>query len=106
MDQLTHNLERLRRSVDTRVQQLLIKRKVAATFPLPDSVSTQSALPPQPGIEPSITPLGANARQTRGVVQRLGSATSSDTTPPKTLRQVPAVSEQSFFRRVLSWLGF
>ncbi len=106
MDHLAENLERLRRSVDARVEQLLIKRNVGTTSPLPDLVSGQSELALQSGVEPSITPLGVDACPTREAAQRFGAAPHSETTRPRTPNHGPAVSEQSFLRRIHSLLGF
>lgn len=102
MDQLTLNLERLRRNVDSRVERLLIDRGHVTGTSIPEKAFETVALPLHGGEEPLVISPGAtNHSMWPGNEPLLGREPQHEKPV-----QVPAVIEQGFFRRVLSRFGF
>lgn len=106
MDQLTHNLERIRRSVDSRMERLLIDRGLRSNTPISETAFGTVALPLHRGEEPLVISSGAVGRpmwERKEPVDPYFSATEQGLNLPA---QAPTVMERSFFRRVLTRLGF
>jgi len=104
VDQLTDNLNRLRQTVDVRVEQLLIKRENGMSLSATDPAFTNGALRLHDGFEPLVTETNIIKRPTWEMP--LSSQTQLAASTPEMQVPVPAVIDRSFFRRVMSRFGF
>jgi len=106
MDQLTQNLERLRRNVDLQIGRILIPQSPLEPFTLSDEAFTNSAFTLPQGDEPFVVSHHEPNRSLFAGNERddLILPATAQTEPRAT--QVPAIIKRSLFERMLSRLGF
>lgn len=106
MDQLTHNLERIRRSVDSRMDRLLIDRGLRMQWPISETAFRTAALPLHGGEEPLVISSGSVGRPMWARKEPVDPYSPIIEQGLDLPEKVPTVIERGFFRRVLTRLGF